>query len=190
MKKTLLTVVGSAMLCSAISAQCTTSGIITPVCDNSATQNLTTTGSAIFGSGVTGNSFNPSVAGPGSHEIISIDNEPSYIYTVNTTGTFAPVASAGTAVTLSDDAISGILSVGFDFTFFGNTYSDFYISSNGFISFDATVSQGCCSGGTFPAADAVNNVIAWAWNDLYPPGGGSITYETVGTAPNRRLLVT
>ncbi|MFT5600322.1 MAG: hypothetical protein ACI9N1_000556 [Flavobacteriales bacterium] len=191
MKKTLLTIVGSALLSLAISAQCTTSGIVTPVCFNSAAQNLSTTGSAIFGSGVSGNTFNPSVAGQGSHEIISIDNEPSYIYTVNTAGTFAPVLSVtpGTAVTLSDDAVSGILSVGFDFTFFGNTYSDFYISSNGFISFDAGVINGCCSGSPIPAADFVNNSISWAWNDLNPASGGTISYQTIGVAPNRRLLV-
>jgi hypothetical protein len=190
MKKTLLTLFVSALLSSAISSQCTTSGIVTPVCFNSATQNLSTTGSAIFGSGVSGNTFDPSVAGLGSHEIISIDNESSYIYTVNTAGTFAPVASTGTAVTLGDDAVSGMLSVGFDFTFFGTTYSDFYISSNGFITFNGASGSGCCSGGTLPASDAINNSISWAWNDLNPVSGGTISYETIGAAPNRSLLVT
>ena len=90
---------------------------------------------------------------------------------------------------MSDDAVSGLLPVGFSFNFYGNTYSQFVISSNGFISFDPGVSQGCCSGNFIPSNDAVNNAISFDWDDLYPPGGGSISYKTTGIAPNRELIV-
>jgi len=103
---------------------------------------------------------------------------------------FAPIASAGTPVVLGDDQLSGNLPIGFSFNFYCNTYTDFRISSNGYITFDlATGNSGCCSGGIIPTNDGVNNMIALSWNDLYPPGAGSITYETVGVAPNRQLLV-
>jgi hypothetical protein len=102
---------------------------------------------------------------------------------------FAPEAGSGTVVTLSDDQLSGALPVGFDFNFYCNTYSNFHISSNGFISFDAGAGSGCCSGQLLPNASAPNNVIAAVWTDLYPPGIGSVEYFTVGTAPNRKLIV-
>ena len=110
-------------------------------------------------------------------------------YILDQTGTFAPSAAAGTNVFLGDDAVSGALPVGFNFDFYGNTYTQFYLSSNGFLSFDPAVSQGCCQGGVIPTNDAVNNVIAFDWDDLYPPGGGSLLYQTIGTAPNRQLIV-
>ena len=46
-----------------------------------------------------------------------------------------------------------------------------------------------CIGGLLPSDDGVNNIIALAWTDLYPPGGGQISYETRGSAPNRRLII-
>ncbi|MEJ7810421.1 MAG: calcium-binding protein [Gemmatimonadaceae bacterium] len=92
-------------------------------------------------------------------------------------------------VALGDDVTSGLRPIGFEFVFFGVRYSAFNISSNGFIGFDASMGQGCCSGGVIPVPDDVNNIIAAAWTDLYPPGGGQIAYETRGQAPNRRLVV-
>ncbi|MES2800792.1 MAG: HYR domain-containing protein [Bacteroidota bacterium] len=103
---------------------------------------------------------------------------------------FAPIASAGTSVILFDDQLSSTLPIGFNFDFYCNTYTDFRISSNGYITFDAiTGANGCCQGGIIPTNDGINNLIAFSWNDLYPPGAGSITYETVGVSPNRQLLV-
>jgi hypothetical protein len=34
-----------------------------------------------------------------------------------------------------------------------------------------------------------NNLIAFAWTDLYPPGNGLVEYFTTGNAPNRMLVV-
>ncbi len=101
---------------------------------------------------------------------------------------FEPLAGSGTAVTLLDDQLSGSLPIGFNFTFFGNTYSNFNISSNGFISF-ASTGSGCCTGQLIPNPTTPNNLIAFAWTDLNPPAGGSIEYFTTGIAPNRKLIV-
>ncbi len=111
---------------------------------------------------------------------------------VDQTGTFAPIDITGTGATVSlgDDDTSGALPIGFDFFFFGNTYTDFFISSNGFLFFDAGTDNGCCVGGTIPnGADGINNIIAFAWEDINPTAGGTIRYETVGTAPDRKLVM-
>ena len=80
-------------------------------------------------------------------------------YVVDQSGTFAPqdISSTGTPVGLGDDEISGALSIGFGFDFYGETYNDFYISSNGFVTFNAT-SCGNCFAQTMPTAGGVDKV--------------------------------
>jgi hypothetical protein len=95
-----------------------------------------------------------------------------------------------------DDCMLGPLPIGFSFRFFGNTYSQFYVSTNGFVTFtpigpNPTHPQrlaGCCEGRSLPVVDEINNLIAIAWDDLAPING-QLAYETRGTAPNRRLIV-
>ncbi|RMA64689.1 M36 family metallopeptidase [Ulvibacter antarcticus] len=110
---------------------------------------------------------------------------------VDQTGTFAPIdiSATGTSVSLSDDDVSNALAIGFDFSFYETVYTNFFISSNGFISFDASVDDGCCSGELLPLPSDADNIIAMAWEDLNPSSGGTIRYETVGTAPDRKLIV-
>jgi hypothetical protein len=103
--------------------------------------------------------------------------------------TYAPLATTGTSISLGDDQVSGAIPIGFNFNFFCNTYTNAYISSNGFITFNATSGSGCCSGQAIPNASDPNDLIALAWDDLYPPGAGSITYYTTGVAPNRQFVV-
>ena len=110
-------------------------------------------------------------------------------YVINQSGMFSPLPGSGTFVQLSDDDVSSALPIGFDFNFFGNTYNTFYISSNGFITFNNDNDNGCCSGDELPNSSPPNNLIAFAWEDLDPPEGGNIQYFTTGPAPNRRLVV-
>ena len=93
------------------------------------------------------------------------------------------------SVSACDDCVFEGLPIGFNFTYFGNTYTTFNLSSNGFIGFTPGMSSGCCAGQPIPFNDIINNIIAAAWTDLYPPGGGGIFYETRGQAPNRFLVV-
>ena len=104
-------------------------------------------------------------------------------------GVFAPLPGTGTPVFLSDDQVSSALPIGFNFTFYGNTYSDFYISSNGFITFTDDGHSGCCSGQFVPNSNSPNNLIAFAWEDLNPSIGGTIDYFTTGSAPDRVLVM-
>ncbi|HYV92237.1 MAG TPA: GEVED domain-containing protein, partial [Chitinophagales bacterium] len=104
---------------------------------------------------------------------------------------FAPdLTNGGTTVTLGDDQVSSAADLGFTFNFYGNDYTQFYISSNGFLSFDPNAANGCCQGQLLPDPFTPNNLIAFSWEDLYPPAaGGVIRYYTVGTAPYRKCVL-
>jgi N-acetylneuraminic acid mutarotase len=78
--------------------------------------------------------------------------------------------------------------IGFSFRFFDNTYTTFSLSGNGFIQFGPNPSHGCCDGRQIPSADGINNLIAAAWTDLDERTGGML-WGTLGTAPNRLLVV-
>lgn len=115
-------------------------------------------------------------------------------YNVDQSGIFNPIDISGegnTQVGLSDDQVSLSLPIGFPFSFYGSSYTEFYISSNGFITFSPGQSQGCCIGGAIPSqSGGVDNLISVAWTDLLPGfEGGVIRYQTVGTAPDRTLVV-
>jgi N-acetylneuraminic acid mutarotase len=91
-------------------------------------------------------------------------------------------------VELYDDYVSEGLPIGFSFIFFGNRYTSFNLSSNGFIGF-SPMDHGCCTGEPIPSNDGLNNIIAAAWTDLDPPRGRGVFYETRGRSPNRYLVV-
>jgi hypothetical protein len=63
-----------------------------------------------------------------------------------------------------------------------------YVSSNGFLTVLPGQYNGCCSGQPIPTAGDPDGVIAAWWNDLWPPGG-VVHYQTMGSAPNRYLVV-
>lgn len=110
-------------------------------------------------------------------------------YTVASIG-YSTESFAGTSVSLWDDAVSGSLPIGFDFCFYGNTYSNFYVASNGWLGFSG--GPGTYNPQAIPnlAAAVPKNCIMGPWQDLNPSLGGSVKYQTLGTAPNRMLVVT
>ncbi len=99
------------------------------------------------------------------------------------------ISGTGTAVPLTDDSVSNAIPVGFSFNYFGVDYSDIYISSNGFLSVLAGQGSGCCTGGILPSTTTPNGVIAGWWEDLNLSAGGSVHYQTLGTAPNQVFIV-
>ncbi len=68
------------------------------------------------------------------------------------------------------DEMSNAVNIGFDFTFFGNSYSQVYVSSEGFLTFTSGQSFGCCDGQMVPDRMKPNNLIAALWDDLDPGG--------------------
>ena len=103
----------------------------------------------------------------------------------------ATMTGAATSVSLGDDAGSSAISLGFDFEFYDITYTDFYIASNGFVSFTGDGMTGAASyqPTTIPNAAAPNGMIATVWDDLSPNVSGTITYETFGSSPNSKVVV-
>jgi hypothetical protein len=95
--------------------------------------------------------------------------------------------NTGTVVSSSDDIVTGPYNIGFNFSFFGNTYTQFYICSNGWMGFTSGQTNGYTAA-YIPNASTAKNVIMCDWEDLYP-GTSNIYYTTTGTAPNRQLIV-
>jgi hypothetical protein len=99
---------------------------------------------------------------------------------------YNPVATTGTAVGLTDDSNVGPFPIGFSFEFYGQTFTQFRICTNGFITFGDQ--SGRYSPGSFPEAAAPNGVIAAYWTDLFPTSGYFARYRTEGISPNRTMV--
>ncbi len=101
-----------------------------------------------------------------------------------------------TTISLTDDSWSNTIPIGFPFSFYGNTYSNLLIGSNGLLSFNTGNAGGYCAwaltGTTLPTTSypAALNSIMIAYQDINPNiPGASIQYQTIGTAPNRMFVV-
>jgi len=87
----------------------------------------------------------------------------------------------------TDDAISATLPIGFTFNFCGTNYQNFIISSNGWISFNTSVS-GSYNGNSQFDLDGIKPALMPLWDDI-SGSVGEARYEVSGTAPNRVLTV-
>ncbi len=104
-----------------------------------------------------------------------------------------------TNISLSDDSWSGLINIGFSFDFYGNTYNQCVIGSNGVVSFNASNANGYNTwsfSGTSPLPNTsfndAKNAAMLCYSDINPgsfSGGGQIFYETIGSAPNREFYV-
>jgi len=87
----------------------------------------------------------------------------------------------------TDDRGYGPFPIGFNFDFFGNTYNEFHVTTNGLVMFGSDTRQ--YTNSTIPTAGGADNYIAPFWDDLIIHSSGDIMYQTIGTAPNRKLVV-
>ncbi|MCA9193720.1 MAG: M36 family metallopeptidase [Planctomycetales bacterium] len=99
------------------------------------------------------------------------------------------ISATGTRLFLADDQISNALPLGFTHTYYGQNYTNAYVGSNGFMTFLANQSIGPAFGPTMPGTASPNAVLAGWWRDLNPQAGGSIYYQTLGPAGDRRFIV-
>ena len=171
-------------------AQCSITNLNATYCTDDAPLVLSAGAATNFvGNGVSAGVFTPSVAGPGNHTIYA--NDKASTYAIVTSGTFNRVAPPGTEVTLSlgKDTQSAILSTAngfFNFDFFGTTYNQLRIGSNGLVGIGTgTVTNPANT--SVPTAAAPNNIIAAIWDDM--TGTGTIKYWTIGSAPSRVFVV-
>jgi hypothetical protein len=105
-------------------------------------------------------------------------------YNVNSV-TYSYESTAGTGIPVGDDQTISNLPIGFTFNYWGTNYTTVNISSNGWISF--LHQAGSIVG--YGANQTVEAGIHGVALDLYPSGGYFIRYQTIGTAPNRKFVV-
>lgn len=100
------------------------------------------------------------------------------------------VSTTGNDVGLDNaDDDTATAPIGFSFDYYGSSYTNVEISSNGFITFTPTGDAECCSGESIPDASSPNNIIAGWWEDLDPGEGGIIRTATVGAPGDREFIV-
>jgi gliding motility-associated-like protein len=118
-------------------------------------------------------------------------------YTVSSIAYNPDPYNVGIPIDLSDDQVtsaSNPLNIGFTFCFFGISYTQFYIGSNGWIGFTGGQPTTFTSA-TIPSTmnNVPKNCIMGPWQDWHPGTGNNvgqyIKYQTLGVAPNRRLVV-
>jgi hypothetical protein len=127
-------------------------------------------------------------------------------YTVSSIG-FSPDLNAGTniALPIDDRFSSSYIPIGFEFCFDGIQYTQLLVSSNGYVIFSPIgcstnlpstnaapneYSQWPISAAVPNTTDAPRNCIMFPWHDINPAVGGTIRYQVLGTAPNRRFVLT
>jgi len=111
----------------------------------------------------------------------------NYALTCNTTTYNTALGGTGVATVQVDNGLSGVIPIGFDFWYMGTRYTQVYASSNGWLSFgvpagnynvnDLDNASGSGSGSARP-------LLAPLWDNLSGVGG-TASYTTAGTAPNR-----
>jgi gliding motility-associated-like protein len=122
-------------------------------------------------------------------------------YTVSNIPYTAQINTGNTIPNMGDQTYSPILNIGFNFCFFGQSYSQFYICSNGWISFTPQIVDpnwlntqlNAIPNNPLPNTTYNNpkNCIFGIWQNWNPIStfGGNIKYQTQGIAPNRKLVV-
>jgi subtilisin family serine protease len=100
-----------------------------------------------------------------------------YFDWVDITGVGTPISMSG------DDENTGPYPIGFDFEFYGSTFDEFRICTNGWISFTSTLTS--YSNQPIPNSGAPENLIAPFWDDLNPSSVDRCYYYNDGT----RLII-
>ncbi len=85
------------------------------------------------------------------------------------------ISGTGTVPGSGDDGNFGPFELGFDFTFYGQTFDSVNICTNGWLSFTSTVASFNNQG--IPNSGQPNNLVAPFWDDMNPSAGGAIYYE-------------
>jgi large repetitive protein len=119
--------------------------------------------------------------GPDSYGYYWIDSDdvagPAY--------NWIDISSTGTALYLDDEELTSPINIGFNFSFYGNSYSTVKISSNGFLTFTDTTP--IYENTPLPSTTEPDDILAVFWNDLNPGVQGAI-YHYQDTA-NGRFIV-
>ncbi len=89
------------------------------------------------------------------------------------------ITDRGAQLYMGDDDSQGPFDIGFNFPFYGQTFSTFRVCSNGFISFTSTMTP--WSNLPIPGVDNPSDLVAPFWTDLAPNNGGEVWYYSDGS---------
>ncbi len=107
-------------------------------------------------------------------------NGPTYVWNdISSTGTEATSWNATGTFGPKDEGFVGPIPFGFNFKFYGNTYPEFYISSNGMIMFNVP-GQNSFVNTSIPTVGYPDGFIAPFWDDLDGETNGKVYYEQIG----------
>jgi hypothetical protein len=100
---------------------------------------------------------------------------------------FTPANDTVLALT-GDDAVASV-ALPFSFPFYGQTYANAWISTNGFVSFVDPGNSFPDDRKELPDTGGPNLAVYPYWNDLVLDGSSSVRTAVTGTAPNRTFTV-
>ena len=124
-----------------------------------------------------------------SDDIVLCEGQEGEPITLTATSFAVDLTDSGIA---TDDIFGGVVDMGFNFVFYGNTYNQVVLSSNNYLSFN-TANAGAYSGWDINNPipnniEAPMNAILCPWQDINPAADGSgdgiadgtISYATIG----------
>jgi len=103
------------------------------------------------------------------------------------------VSAEATSIPLGDDQQSAAVDIGFPFTFYGETYEQIRVGSNGFLSFLSNdLSDGFAGQCPLPMVGGPELAIYGFYQDLDPSEdtSGPIYFDTIGETPNQMFVAT
>ena len=143
---------------------------------------------------ITSSATPTTVCGSGNAQLNAIaDGGSNYSVTAITHNLLTPSGSPTVIYnTYTDDGMSPAIPIPFTFNFYGQSITQLYACTNGFIQLQNSTGSSL-SPQTLPDAADPNNIIAMAWDDLvldpadHP--GANMSWFVNGTAPNRVMVV-
>jgi len=100
---------------------------------------------------------------------------------------FRDISGTGTLLVIGDNSTSAPILIGFPFGYYGAVYTDVYVSTNGFLSFEPPGSSG--SPGNLPSTSNPNGTVAGFWKELEISVGGAIYTELQGPPGDQEFIV-
>jgi subtilisin family serine protease len=92
------------------------------------------------------------------------------------------------ALNLADNGVSPALALPFAINFYGQGYDHLFVSANGMMGFLKPGLE-TSSNSDLPNTNSPNAIICPYWDNLNPASNGSIHIDTIGVAPDRRVVV-
>lgn len=116
-----------------------------------------------------------------TYTVSSIPYAPPYPFT------------SGTAIAITqDDYFGPVVTLPFQFCFFGQSYNQLVVGANGIITFDLTEANQYCSwsfSNSLPSTSLYTNAIFGAYHDIDPSVCGTFRYGVVGSYPCRSFVM-